>query len=153
MSVYFAAILIGIIAGLRTFTAPAAVSFAAYLGWLHLQGTLLAFLGFVVTPWIFTAPAIGELIADASPSCPSRKAPGGFGARLVSGGLSGAAIGASGGALVAGLVLGVAGAVIGTLGGYEGRARLAKALGRDLPAALIEDIIAVGGAALIVTLH
>jgi len=64
--------------------------------------------------------------------------------------LSGAAIGASGNALVAGLVLGVVGAIIGTLAGAATRTRLARAMGQDLPAALIEDVVAVGGAALIV---
>jgi uncharacterized membrane protein len=47
-------------------------------------------------------------------------------------------------------VLGAIGAVIGTLGGRALRARLAAALGGDRPAALIEDVIAIGGAALIV---
>jgi len=37
------------------------------------------------------------------------------------------------------------------LGGYELRMRLARAIGRDLPAALLEDVIAVAGAAWIVT--
>jgi uncharacterized membrane protein len=35
------------------------------------------------------------------------------------------------------------GAIIGTLAGYAFRARLAKSFGRDLPAALIEDVAAV----------
>jgi len=48
------------------------------------------------------------------------------------------------------VVLGVVGAVIGTLGGAWARGKLAGAFGRDLPAALIEDLIAVGGAVLIV---
>jgi uncharacterized membrane protein len=35
--------------------------------------------------------------------------------------------------------------VLGTLGGYEFRARLVKAIGgKDLPIALVEDAIAVG---------
>ena len=40
---------------------------------------------------------------------------------------------------------GVVGAVLGTLGGHQARARLAGSLGRDLPAALLEDVVAVGG--------
>jgi uncharacterized membrane protein len=36
------AIGIGIVAGLRAMTAPAAVSWAAHLGWLHLAGTPLS---------------------------------------------------------------------------------------------------------------
>jgi uncharacterized membrane protein len=55
-----------------------------------------------------------------------------------------------GGAWVGGAVAGAIGAVIGTLGGADARGRLAKAFGKDLPAALIEDLVAVGGAALIV---
>jgi uncharacterized membrane protein len=53
---------------------------------------------------------------------------------------------------VIGIVAGILGAVAGTLGGYEFRARLAKAFGKDTPAALIEDVIAIAGAILIVWL-
>ena len=150
MSFYALALLIGIVAGLRTMTAPAAVGWAAVWGWLPLQGTAVAFLGYTLTPWIFTVLAIGELVADPLPSTPSRKLPMQFGARLVSGGLCGAAFGAASGALASGLVTGVIGAVLGTLGGAEARARLARALGRDLPAALVEDVVAIGGACLII---
>jgi uncharacterized membrane protein len=42
--------------------------------------------------------------------------------------------------------------VAGTLGGYEFRARLVGAIGgKDLPVALLEDIIAIGGALWIVS--
>jgi len=150
MHIYLLALLIGIVAGLRTMTAPAAVSWAAYLGWLPLQNTPLAFLGYVAVPYVFTLLAIGELIADQLPKTPSRKVPMQFGARIVSGALCGAAIGAAAGTLAGGLVAGVIGAVIGTLGGAEARARLARAFGRDMPAALIEDAVAIVGAYLIV---
>ena len=46
MSVLVLAILIGIIAGLRSMTAPAVVSWAARLGWIHLNSSWLAFLGY-----------------------------------------------------------------------------------------------------------
>src|SRR3954454_16523709 len=111
MSTYVWAFLIGVIVGLRSMTAPAAVSWAARLGWLHLENTWLAFLGFAATPYILTVLAIGELIADQLPSTPSRKEPLGFGTRIITGALCGAALGASGGSLAAGLVLGVLGAV------------------------------------------
>jgi uncharacterized membrane protein len=140
---YAGAFLIGVVAGLRAMTAPAAASWAARAGWLNLQGTPLAWLGAAVTPWIFTAAALGELVNDKLPKTGSRKAPPAFLARIVTGALSGAAVGASGGALAAGLVLGALGAVAGTLGGYELRSRLARAIGRDLPAALIEDAVAI----------
>lgn len=161
MSVYVLALLIGVVAGLRTMTAPAAVSWAAELGWLPLQGTPLAFFGFKATPYIFTVLAILELIVDQLPETPSRRVPLQFGARVVLGALSGAAIsgahgGLAGGAIVGvlGAVVGAVGAVIGTLGGAKARAAMANAFGRDAPAALIEDVVAVVGAALIVvSLH
>ena len=43
MTVYLAALLIGVIAGLRAVTAPAAVCWAAYLGLLKLTGTQMVF--------------------------------------------------------------------------------------------------------------
>jgi uncharacterized membrane protein len=152
MSTYVLAFLIGVIAGLRAMTAPAVVSWAARLGWLHVENTWLAFLGYAATPYILSVLAIGELIADKLPKTPSRKAPPGFIARIVTGGLSGAAIGATSASWVVGLVAGVLGAVAGTLGGYELRVRLVKATGgRDLPIALLEDAIAIGGGFLIVS--
>ena len=152
MSIYVLAFLIGVIAGLRSLTAPAVVSWAARLGWLHVENTWLAFLGFAATPYILSVLAIGELIADKLPNTPSRKAPPGFIARIVTGGLCGAALGARGGSWISGLVAGVIGAIAGTFGGYEFRSRLVKATGgKDLPIALLEDVIAIGGAFLIVS--
>jgi uncharacterized membrane protein len=144
-------LLIGVIAGLRTMTAPAAVSWAARVGWLNVAPTGFAFLGYVFTPWILTALALVELVGDKLPTTPSRTVPIQFGARLLMGGLSGAAIGASVGALVTGLLAGLVGAVAGTLGGRAFRGRLAAAFGRDRPAALIEDAIAIGGAFLVMS--
>ena len=148
-TVLLLALLIGIIAGLRAMTAPAAVSWAARLGWLNLAPTGLAFLGYAFTPWIFTALALVELVTDQLPTTPSRTVPVQFGTRILTGGLSGGAIGAAHGQLVLGVVGGVVGAVIGTLGGRAVRGRLAASFGRDLPAALIEDAVAIGGAFLI----
>ncbi len=140
---YTLALLAGIVAGSRTFTAPAAVSWAARLGHLDLGGSWLAFMGYAWTPWIFTALALLELVLDQLPSTPSRKVPMQFGGRLVTGALSGATLGASGGSWIGGLVAGVIGAVIGTYGGAELRARMAKAFGRDPPAAFLEDAGAI----------
>jgi uncharacterized membrane protein len=130
------AFLIGIVAGLRALTAPAAVSVAARFGqW---------------TPWIFGILALAELVGDQLPGTPSRKVPVQFGTRIVMGGLAGGTIGASAGMMVAGIVAGILGAVVGTLGGAAGRTWLAGLFDRDPPAALIEDIVAIGGAILIV---
>ena len=140
---YLLALLIGVVAGLRAMTAPAAVAWGAYLGWLPLSGTWAGFMGHWIALAVFTVLALGELVGDQLPSTPSRKVPVQFGTRLVSGAFAGAVIGTAGGVLIAGLIAGAVGAVIGTYGGAEVRARLARAFGRDLPAALIEDAVAI----------
>jgi uncharacterized membrane protein len=152
MSTYVLALLIGVLSGLRSLTPIAAVSWAASVGWLHLENTGLAFLGFAATPYIASGLAIAELIVDKLPMTPSRKATPGFIARVVMGALCGAALGATRDVLIGGLIAGVVGAVAGTLGGYQFRVWLARTLGgKDLPAALIEDAIAICGAVLIVS--
>ena len=145
------ALLIGIVAGLRAMTAPAAVSWAAYLGWINLADSTLWFLGHWITPWIFTVLALVELVTDQLPSTPSRTVPVQFGARIVMGALSGAALGAASGSLFGALVAGILGAVIGTLGGRSVRAKLAATFGSDRPAAFLEDAVAIVGALLIVS--
>ena len=136
---YGLALLAGIAAGSRTFTGPAAVSWAARLGYLNLDGSWLAFMGYAWTPWILTLLAIVEMVGDQLPSTPSRKVPMQFGARIVGGALSGATIGAAAGSWIIGLIAGV----IGTFGGAEIRGYMAKAFGRDTPAAFIEDAGAI----------
>jgi uncharacterized membrane protein len=149
MTLFLFALLIGVVAGLRAMTAPAAVSWAAYLGWLDLDGTWLVFLGHAWAPWILTILAVGEFITDQLPRTPSRTVPVQFGTRILVGAICGAALGASGGSWIGGMMAGALGAVIGTLGGRAIRTKLATAFGRDRPAALIEDAVAVGGALLI----
>jgi len=143
------AVLIGVIAGLRAFTAPAAVSLAVQYGRLSVAGSPLAFLGYRWTPWILLLLALGELVGDQIPATPSRKVPVQFSTRILMGALCGGAIAGPGG-LLPGVVAGVLGAIIGTLGGAAARAKLAGAFRRDWPAALIEDGIAIGGAWLLV---
>lgn len=154
---YGLALVIGIVAGLRAMIAPAAISWAAALGWLPLDATPLAFLGYRWTPWLFTVLALAELVTDQLPSTPSRTVPIQFGTRIVSGALVGAAVGVAGslgggniGGMIAGLVAGAIGAVIGTLGGARLRARAAQAFGSDRPAALCEDAVAILLAVLVV---
>jgi uncharacterized membrane protein len=150
---YLIALGIGFIAGLRAMTAPAAIAWGAYLGWFSLAGTALAFMGSVWLVGIFSILAVFELITDQLPSTPSRKVPVQFGTRMLMGGLAGAAVGAVFGVLLAGLACGVVGAVLGTYIGAAFRGALAKAFGKDAPAALIEDVIAIGGAFLLVHRH
>ena len=150
MTAIVLSLLMGVIAGLRTMTAPAAVSWAAHLGRLSMLPTVFAFVGYPLTRWILSALALAELVNDQRPSTPSRTVPMQVGARIVSGAVCGGCIGASAGTVVAGLIAGIVGAVIGTLGGHTVRARLAARFRSDRPAALIEDVIALGGALLIV---
>jgi uncharacterized membrane protein len=144
------AFLIGIIAGLRAITAPAAVAWGARLGRLQLEGTALGFLGSTVAVWLLSAAALAELVADKLPSTPSRTRPGSFAGRILTGALSGAALTAgTGGMLAPGALLGAAGAVAGTLGGYTARVRLVPALTvPDYVVALAEDAVALIGAVL-----
>jgi uncharacterized membrane protein len=146
------AFLIGVIAGLRAMTAPAVV---ACVGYWHrfLQGTPFSFMGTLPAAIIFTALALGELYADQLPSTPSRLAPVGLIARIVTGGLSGACLAAAGAQSIAfGAVLGAVGGVVGAFAGYHARTGLVRALKvRDLPIALLEDAIAIGGAIFIVS--
>jgi uncharacterized membrane protein len=151
MSLYLFALLIGVVAGLRAMTAPAAVAWGAHLGLIPLEGTPLAWLGGTIATWTFTALAVLELVGDQLPKTPSRKVPAAFGARILSGAFCGAAVCIASDAWIAGAVLGAIGAVVGTLGGADVRGRLAKAFGRDLPAGLLEDVVAIGGAALVVS--
>lgn len=148
MTYLWIALLLGVIAGLRAMTPLAAVSWGAHLG-LIVPAGWLGVLGYAWTPWILTVLALAELVTDQLPSTPSRKVPVQFGTRLVSGAVCGAAVGGAEG-LWFGATLGAIGAVLGTLGGAAVRARLATTFGRDLPAALLEDLVAVGGAALLV---
>ena len=55
MSLYLFALLIGVIAGLRAMTAPAAVAWGAYLGWIPLAGFPLAWMAAPATPTGSTA--------------------------------------------------------------------------------------------------
>jgi uncharacterized membrane protein len=144
------ALLIGVVAGLRTMTAPAAIAWAAYLGWLNLSASWLWFMGTTWAVGIFTILAIVELVIDQLPSTPSRKAPQPFGARLIMGALTGLAIGTPHGPWIVGLIAGVVGAAIGAYGGAAVRTKLAASFGKDMPAAFIEDAVAIIGGYLII---
>src|SRR3954451_12382481 len=160
---------LGVLAGLRSMTPLAVVAWASRLGRLDLDPTPLAFLGSGVAAWFFAAAALGELVADKLPFTPNRTALGPFAARLLTGALSGGAVAAgggragsgsggggavaagAGGSLAEGAVAGAVGAVAGTFGGYRARTGLVRALGTpDWVVAVMEDVIAVGGAILLV---
>jgi len=144
---------IGVVAGLRSLMAPAAVGWAAHLGWLHVQGTSLGFVGSKSFVVVLSLLAIGELIGDKLPTVPRRTALAPLLARLVTGGLSGACLCASANqSLGMGTVLGAIGAVIGAFGGYQIRKRLVTRLNiPDLFVALLEDLVAISLALFLVS--
>ena len=150
--IYVLLLILGVTAGLRAVTPLAAVSIGAYLGWIDLSGTWAAFAGHIITAIVLGLAAIAEFVGDQRPTAPSRKAPQQFAARVIAGALAGLLLRLPLGNWIAGLLLGAIGAVLGTLGGFEARRWLAKALNRDLPAALLEDLVAVVAAFLVVYL-
>ncbi len=145
------AFILGCVAGLRSMVPPAAVAWAAHFGWLSLETTPFAFLGSPAARYLLLALMLAELVADKLPFTPSRKRPGPFIGRILTGGFAGAGLAAGvAHSIVAGAVAGGLGAVAGTLGGYRARTGLVRRLAvPDYVVALSEDTVAVGGALLI----
>src|SRR5450631_1346231 len=141
--VFAVAVSIGIVAGLRSLTAPAAVSWAAHLGWLNLHGSPLAFMGSTAAVAIFSLLAIVEYVGDMLPKTPNRTTAAPLIARIVMGGLSGACLCAPANqSLLVGTALG---GMIGAFAGYEIRKRLVNVLKiKDAIIALAEDLVAIG---------
>ena len=122
------AFLLGIAAGLRTFTAPAVL-------WLmrHRGG------------WAFglAALAVLEYFGDLHPKAPPRTSTTGLLARVVSGVFVGWVVGLTAGrSAIAGAIAGAIGAVIGAYGGLALRTRAIAAIG-NTPSGLIEDAVAI----------
>ena len=152
MRYLLAAHFIGFVAGLRSLTPPAAVSWGAYLGWLHLQGSPFGFMASGITVTIFSTLALVELIADKLPQTPNRTRPGPLIARMIMGGLAGGALSAAGSkSVLAGVAVGAFGGLVGAFAGYEARRRLVTEAGlKDRVVAVGEDLLAIGLAALFV---
>src|SRR6266480_1813927 len=137
---------LGFAAGLRSFTPPAVVAWAAHLGWLNLNNSPLAFMGAIITVVIFSILALFELFVDLQPSTPKRTALVPLGARILTGGLCGACLcTASHQPRIIGAILGGIGGVMGAFAGYEIRRRLVAALNiKDIFIALLEDLFTIG---------
>lgn len=151
--VFLLAIGIGIVAGLRAFTAPAIVAWVAHLGWLNLQNSPLAFMGSTTAVAIFSLLAIGELIGDKLPNTPRRTALVPLSARIITGALGGVCLcAATGNLLVTGGLLGGIGGAIGAFVGYEIRKQVVNNLHiRDFVFAACEDLFAIGLALFLVS--
>ncbi len=128
MTAALAAILFGLLAGLRTFTAPAIL-------WLVRRGTPLAY--------VLGVLALLEYAGDLSPRVPARTQPFGLIARACSGAFCGWTVaGLNAGSPVLCAVLGALAAIGGAYAGLALRRRLAALAGR-VPAALIEDAFTI----------
>src|ERR1700756_2870722 len=116
---YLGCFSIGVIAGLRSLTAPALVSWGARLGWLDLSGSWLFFLGSRGAVAILSLLAVGELIVDQLPKTPKRTNLGPLLFRAITAGFSSMAICASAHqSPVIGTMLGVIGGIAGAFAGY-----------------------------------
>ncbi|MCJ7421430.1 DUF4126 domain-containing protein [Sphingomicrobium astaxanthinifaciens] len=148
------ALVAGLLNGPRTFAPVALVAWSAAFGWLDVAGTWLGWLGAPAPAALLTLLALGELYGDKVTTRSRTWLPGMI-ARAVMGALVGAgiALGASDPAPGGwGALLGALGALVGTPATLPLRLALARRLGRDLPAALIEDAIVIGGIAAIIAL-
>jgi uncharacterized membrane protein len=131
----FLALGMGFVSGLRTFTPVAAV--------LLMRGGILGI--------IATVAAVGEYVLDVLPNTPSRTQAIGLSARIVSGAFVGWIIATMhDGSGIFGAIAGITGAVIGAYAGHAARLAAIARIGR-YPAAIVEDLVAIGLAALIVT--
>ena len=137
-------VLLGITAGLRSMTAMAVLCWFAWLRLLPQSGWAL-WAGSLVTVIFFSLAALGEYVGDTLPRAPKRTAPLGLTARFVLGAMAGAlAARAVFEPVAGGILFSLIGAGIGAFGGYRVRIFWSKALGRDLPVALLESAIALG---------
>ena len=135
MTALFLALGVGFVSGLRTFTPVAAV--------LLMRGGILGIIAAIA--------AVGEYVVDVLPNTPSRTQAMGLSARIVSGAFVGWMIATMhDGSGIFGAIAGIAGAVIGAYAGHAARLAAIARIGR-YPAAIVEDLVAIGLAALIVT--
>ncbi len=153
LTLLFFCLLLGFCNGLRSLTAPAAVGWAAHLGWLNFAGTRFSFLHSRTTLIVLSVLAVLELIGDKLPQTPPRTAPLGLIARLVLGTWCGIALAmGSGQSFLAPAVAGFLGALAGTFAGYNARKTLVhQSHLPDLVVALAEDAIAISGSLLVVS--
>ncbi len=135
MTALLLALSLGFVSGLRTFTPVAAV--------LLVRGGIWGI--------VFGVAALGEYVWDVLPSTPSRLQAMGLSARVVSGAFVGWMIATMhNGSGVFGAIAGIVGAVIGTYAGHAVRLAAIARIG-GYPAAIAEDLVAVGLAAFVVT--
>jgi uncharacterized membrane protein len=151
--VLLVALCLGGLTGLRAFTPITVLVWLLHLHHLRILGSPLYFLHNMTAILILTILAVGELIADKLPFTPSRLRLPGLTGRVIFGAVCGVVSGQMWGAswqtsAAAGLI----GALMGAVIGYEVRKGWVKTLHwHDLPVALLEDVIAIGGSILVLS--
>ncbi len=137
--------LLGVSAGLRSFTPLAVTAWFAYQGKLPVEGTWAAWVAHPVCVGVTTAAAVGEYVGDKLPNTPNRTSPVALFGRLTLGGLVGAIVAtALRRPIAGGVAIGALGAAIGTYGGFSLRKGLTKGAGlADVPVALCGDVAAI----------
>lgn len=138
---------LGVIAGMRTMGAPALVSdHLERAKSPALEQSLLHWLGTARAASVTKFLAAGEIVGDKLPTMPSRVAPAPLIARMVSGGVCGAALcGAGGKRAGVGMVIGVVAAVVGAYGFYHLRRTLGQKTAVPDPVwGAVEDVLAFG---------
>jgi uncharacterized membrane protein len=119
---------LGFVAGLRTFTAPAVL-------WLMRHGGVWAI--------VLAVLAVVEYVGDLYPKTPARTGAFGLVARIVSGAFVGWSMATSAGSSgTTGAIVGIVGALAGAYGGLGIRLKAIAAIG-GIPAGLLEDVVAI----------
>ena len=137
--------LLGVTAGIRSMSGPAAAVIASQRSrGQSAQGSSSK----VNLPVVLRGLAAAEFVADKLPFVPDRRKPPAFAWRMITGALSAAAVSGEDDSLVVAALVGAAGAAAGTFGGAALRSWLASSFGHDFPAALTEDALVLGLAAL-----
>ena len=144
---------IGMLSGLRALSPIAVICWLALLHRLPLSGWV-SFVGSKIAAGLFTLAALGELVTDKLPKTPSQLKQPGFSVRIVMGGFCGLVLATAGSfSLIGGVLLGAIGAVAGSYLGYFVRSRSTARFGLpDLPVALVEDVLCIGGSFLVASL-
>jgi uncharacterized membrane protein len=139
--------LIGLVAGSRAMTPLAAVSDAAARGMLPRDSGAPSWLGHPLVAAGSKALAGGELLGDKMRTAPDRIVLAGIAARIVSGGIAGAALAPRHRAL-AGALLGATAAVGAAYLTFGARVRAIRRFGQT-PSGLVEDALTIGAANLV----
>lgn len=145
LELILAVILVGLSAGLRTFTVPAVVAWAVHVDHIDVTGTPFAFMTSHAAVLIFSLAALGEYIFDLLPFAPARtKAPGLIG-RFVAGSFSAAVLLVASHQSLAFCVLGGIVAIAGAFAGFYARRWCVGAFKvKDPFVAIPEDVLAIG---------